>query len=368
MIKFLDLRKINDQYEPDLSLAIRRVVDSGWYLLGEEVKSFEKEFAAYCGVKNCISVANGLEALILIFRAYKELGMLKDGDEVIVPANTYIASILAISENKLTPILVEPNIATFNINPIEIEKKINSNTKAILPVHLYGQVADMSLINSLAHKYHLKVIEDAAHAHGALYKGKHTGNLGNACGFSFYPGKNMGCLGDGGAVTTNDDQLAETIRTIRNYGSEKKYMNRYKGMNSRLDEIQAAILRVKLRKLDFDNEKRRKIAIFYNNNIRNKLIELPYCNDYQSHVWHLYVIRTLKRDQLQQELSNYGIQTLIHYPIPPHKQKAYKEWNMLSYPVTEKIHREVLSLPISPVLTDEEITIITDAINSYKID
>jgi len=366
MIPFLNLKKINAQYRDELIEACMRVIDSGWYILGKEVEEFEKEFAEYCGVKYAIGVANGLDALTLILRAYKELGILSDGDEVIAPANTYIATILAISNNNLLPVLVEPDINTYLINPEKIEEKITSKTKAIMPVHLYGQTCEMDKINKIAKKYNLKVIEDSAQSHGAYFGNKKSGNLGDASGFSFYPGKNLGAIGDAGAVTTNDEQLANTIKAIRNYGSHKKYENLYKGTNSRLDEIQAAILRVKLKYLDEEIYKRRKIAKYYLENIKNDKIILPKVRDENNHVWHLFVIRTERRDELQKYLFDKDIQTLIHYPIPPHKQMAYKEWNNRSYPITEKIHNEVLSLPISGVQTLDETEKVIAAINEFN--
>lgn len=371
MIKFLDVKKINKQYQDKLIEACIKVVKSGQYILGNESSEFESEFAHYCGTKHCIGVANGLDALTLIIRAYKEMGTMQDGDEIIVPANTYIASILAISENGLIPVLVEPDIVTYNIDPALIEDKITSKTKAIMVVHLYGQVAVMDEINIIAKKYNLKVIEDSAQAHGAVYNGKRTGNLGDASGFSFYPGKNLGALGDGGAVTTNDEILANTIRALGNYGSHKKYENLYKGTNSRLDEMQAALLRIKLKYLDADTDKRREIAKYYVDNIKNDKFTLPITNhelpitNYLAHVWHLFVIRTNDRDNLQKYLTDNGIQTLIHYPVPPHKQQAYKEWNKLTFHVTEKIHDEVLSLPISPVQSLEDTAKIVQVINDY---
>lgn len=364
-IKFLDLQKITQHYQPELTDAVRRVIDSGWYLLGNEYKNFEKEFADYCGVKYCIGVGNGLDALRLIFRAYIELGIMNEADEVIVPANTYIASILSVSENRLKPILVEPDINTYNIDADKIEEKITPKTKAILIVHLYGQNAYNKKIQEIAEKYNLKIIEDSAQAHGALYNGIKTGNLGDAAGFSFYPGKNLGCLGDGGAVTTNDNELASIIRALGNYGSLKKYKNKYKGINSRLDEIQAAILSVKLKYLDKENQKRRKIANYYSENIKNDKIILPKVSEPSSHVWHQFVIRCNRRDDLQEYLKENRIQTMIHYPIPTHKQKAYKEWNNLSFPITEKIHKEVLSLPINPELKKNEVDYIVDMINNF---
>jgi dTDP-4-amino-4,6-dideoxygalactose transaminase len=389
MIKFLDLNKYHSKYEIEFKEKFNQFLSSRWYILGEEVKNFESNFANYCGVKHCIGVANGLDALILILRAYIEQGKINEGDEILVPSNTYIATILSISHNKLMPVLVEPDINTYNINPDLIVTKITPKTKAIMPVHLYGKVAPMQEINEIAQKYNLLVIEDSAQAHGALYNGKRTGNLSNASGFSFYPGKNLGALGDGGAITTNDDELAETIKALRNYGSHKKYYNLYKGYNSRLDEIQAALLNVKLKYLDNENQKRREIAEYYCTNIKNPKIIIPLQNliqnsnqtiqnsnqtiqnskfkiqNYLPHVWHLFVIRTENRNKLQQYLTDNGIETVIHYPVPPHKQQAYKEWNNLSYPISEKIHNEVLSLPISPILSDTEVEKIVEKLNNY---
>ena len=365
MISFLDLKGLNAQYKAELIEACTRVIDSGWYIQGNECKEFDKEFASYCGAKYAIGVANGLDALILILRAYKELGFMKDGDEVIVPSNTYIASILAISQNNLVPVLVEPDINTYLLNPSKIEEKITSKTKAILPVHLYGQTCEMDKINEIAKKYNLKVIEDSAQSHGAYFKDKRSGNLGDASGFSFYPGKNLGALGDGGAVTTNDEELANTIKALGNYGSHKKYENLYKGVNSRLDEMQAAMLRVKLRYLDNELEKRRDIANYYLENIKNENIILPVVRAESNHVWHLFVIRTSKRDELQKYLLDNGVQTLIHYPIPPHNQNAYKEWNNESYPISEQIHTEVLSLPISGVQNLENTKNIVEKLNEF---
>jgi len=378
MIKFLDIQAINHSFEPELSRAIQKVVSSGWYLVGEETKQFEKEYAAYCGAKHCIGVANGLDALRLILKAWMEMGLMQEGDEIIVPANTYIASILAITDNRLVPVLVEPDIHTCNINPFLVAEKITSRTKAIMMVHLYGQIAMHPELEKLATKYKLKLIEDGAQSQGAEYIGadgtiKVSGNIGDAAGHSFYPGKNLGALGDAGAVTTNDDELAAMVRTIANYGSTKKYQNQYIGLNSRLDEIQSAALRVKLQRMEADNQRRREIAQYYIDHISNTDIALPrtadgknsIAND-RSHVWHLFVVRNSSRDLLQTHLEKYGVQTLIHYPIPPHKQGAYKEWNHLSFPITEKIHEEVLSLPISPVLTIEEAKIVVSAVNDFK--
>lgn len=365
MIPFLDLKCINAQYRSELLEACTRVIDSGWYIQGNECKAFDSEFAQYCGTKHAIGVANGLDALILILRAYKEMGIMSDGDEVIVPSNTYIASIFAISQNDLVPVLAEPDIDTYLIDPMKIEEKITSKTKAILPVHLYGQTCEMDKINEIAKKYNLKVIEDSAQSHGAYFGTKRSGNLGDASGFSFYPGKNLGALGDGGAVTTNDDELAQTVRALGNYGSHKKYENLYKGVNSRLDEMQAAMLRVKLRYLDEEVHKRHEIANYYLQNIKNPNITLPTVRSQDNHVWHLFVIRTNNRDVLQKYLSDNGIQTLIHYPLAPHKQVAYKEWNLQSYPISEQIHDEVISLPINGVQNTEDTQKIVEILNGF---
>lgn len=362
MVKFLDLKAINDSFEPELAQAVKRVIDSGWYLLGKENEAFEQEYASYIGTNHCIGVGNGLDALRLIFKAYIEMGIMQEGDEIIVPANTYIASILAITDNRLRPILVEPDIETYNLDSLKIEEKINERTKGIMIVHLYGQNAMHSNIQSIVDKYSLKLIEDNAQAAGCYYSDKRTGSLGDAAGHSFYPGKNLGALGDGGAVTTNDDKLAAVIRALANYGSSKKYVNDYQGLNSRLDEIQAAGLRVKLQRLDADNQRRIDIAKYYIENIKHPDIILPLAN---SHVFHLYVIRTPHRNQLQQYLTENGIQTLIHYPVPPHKQMAYKKWNNLVFPITELIHMQVLSLPISPVMSNNEIEYIVGTINKW---
>lgn len=363
MIKFLDLHKINQPYETEFQQKFQQFLDKGWYILGENVKQFESEFANYCGTKHCIGVANGLDALILIFRAYIELGKLQKGDEVIVPANTYIASIIAVLQNDLIPVLVEPNIETYNINPDEIEKHITSKTKAILPVHLYGQLCDRQQINEIAKKYNLLIVEDFAQAHGA--KSPSFGEVGEASAFSFYPGKNLGALGDGGAITTNDDELAKILFSLRNYGSQKKYENEFIGLNSRLDEIQAGFLSTKLKDLDRQNEKRREVARRYLSEIKNERIILPYYDNSENHVFHLFVIRTENRADLQQYLLKNQIETHIHYPIAPHKQKAMASYNHLSFPITEKIHNEVLSLPMSPVLTDDEVSKTIEAVNRY---
>ncbi len=367
MIKFLDLQKINAQYEPELSAAIQGVVQSGWYILGEAVERFEQEFAAYCGAKHCIGVANGLDALILVLNGYLELGRLQKGDEVLVPANTFVATVLAVSERGLVPVFVEPDPVTFNLDPARLEAAITERTKAIMPVHLYGQAVDMAAIQAFANAQGLLVVEDAAQAHGAYSGDKRVGSWGDAAGFSFYPGKNLGALGDGGAVTTNDDDLAQVVRTLRNYGSEKKYHNKYIGINSRLDEIQAAALSVKLRHLDADTQKRRAIALRYDQEIKNPLITLPvWATDKEEHVFHLYVIRTTERARLEAYLQEKEIQTVVHYPIAPHQQEAYKAYKALSLPLTEQLHQEVLSLPISPVLTTAEVDEIIQQLNAFE--
>ena len=361
MIKFLDLKKINNRYREEIDSRIKNILDKGWYLQGEENENFTKNFANFCGTKFALGVANGLDALNLIIKAYG----FGNGDEIIVPANTYIATILAISENGCIPILVEPDIKTYNINPDSIEEKITTKTKAIMVVHLYGQAVQMEKIWKIAKKYNLKIIEDSAQAHGAIYQENRTGNLGDASGFSFYPGKNLGCMGDGGAVTTNDEELFNKIKAIANYGSDRKYHHIYKGVNSRLDEIQAAVLDIKLKHLDSDNNKRREISKYYRENIKNSKIILPETYDEKSHVWHIFAVKTQNRDEFQKYLTEKGIQTIIHYPTPPHKQGAYKEWNNLSFPITEEIHNTILSLPISPVMTDSEIEKVVEVVNEY---
>lgn len=371
MIKFNDLKAINDSFEPKISQAIKRVLDAGYYLLGNEVSKFEQEYADFIGTKNCVGVASGLDALRLILKAYIILGVIKKGDEIIVPANTFIASILAITDNQLIPVLVEPDINTYNLDPYLIEEKIHKRTKAIMLVHLYGRNAMHPEIHRLVTKYNLKLIEDNAQAAGAWNLDKRTGSIGNAAGHSFYPGKNLGCLGDGGAVTTNDDKLASLIRALANYGSNKKYINDYQGINSRLDEIQAAILRTKLPLLDANNQYRREIAQYYVDNIKQQGIILPVLKDdlpiinNNSFVWHLFVIRHPNRDLLQNYLAEEGIETLIHYPIPPHKQKCYADSINSSLPITEKIHDEVLSLPMSPILSKDDVKNIVLIINKF---
>ncbi|EEH93545.1 DegT/DnrJ/EryC1/StrS family aminotransferase [Citrobacter portucalensis] len=367
MIKFLDLKKINEKYNAELINAFQNVLDSGWYIMGRNLEQFENEFAKYCNVNHCIGVANGLDALILVLRAWKELGYLKDGDEVIVPSNTYIASILAISENNLVPVFAEPDKTTYNINIDSINAVKTERTKVILPVHLYGKVCPMDEIKEFADNNQILVLEDCAQAHGAELLSRKAGSWGNAGAFSFYPGKNLGALGDAGAITTDNDELATTLKALRNYGSHIKYKNQFKGVNSRLDELQAALLMVKLPNLDNENHRRRKIAKLYKEYINNKNIMLPTHPDNDpEHVWHLYVIQTNHRQELVDYLDAKGIQTLVHYPIPPHQQNAYKELNDSSYPISEQLHQTVLSLPISPVMTDEEVSYVIKTINGWK--
>ena len=366
MIKFLDLQEVTAKYADEIHAAVSRVVDSGWYLQGEENKRFEADYAEYIGTKYAVGCGNGLDALIWIFRAYVEMGVMKPGDEVIVPANTYIASILAITENGLKPVLVEPSLETYQIDDSRIEEAITKRTKAVLIVHLYGQCAYTDKIGELCKKYHLKLVEDNAQAHGCKFKGRRTGSLGDAAGHSFYPGKNLGALGDAGAVTTNDEELARIVRAVANYGSQRKYVFKYQGRNSRLDEIQAAVLDTKLKHLDEDIAIRKQVAQYYIGHIANPRIVTPLVKDWDAHVFHIFPIRCERRDALQQYLTENGIQTVIHYPIPPHKQECYKGWNGLSLPITEKIHREELSLPMSPVMTEREVKEVVRALNEWK--
>lgn len=366
-IPFLNLKAINAQYRQDLIDAATRVIDSGWYIQGAELKGFESEFAAYCGTQHCIGVASGLDALILTLRAWKELGKLKEGDEVIVPANTYIASILAITENRLIPILVEPDEITYNLCPFNTAAAITESTKVILAVHLYGQLAPMQELMVLADEYGLLVLEDSAQAHGAGINNKKAGNWGSAACFSFYPGKNLGALGDAGAVTTNDDQLAQTIRALGNYGSHKKYESIYQGLNSRLDEMQAALLRVKLPYLDYEIKRRREIASLYQKNLLSiSSIKLPITELEEQHVWHLYVVMVEDRDDLASFLEKNGVHTSIHYPVPPHKQPAYlNEFYHKELEITERIHNQVLSLPIDPTMSDRDVSEVIEKIKNY---
>ncbi len=364
-VPFLSLQDVTNKYRVEINEAALRVINSGWYLQGEENNNFETNYANYIGTKYCVGCANGLDALIWIFRAYIELGVMKKGDEVIVPANTYIATILAITENDLVPVLVEPSIDTYQIDDNLIEEKITTKTKAICIVHLYGQCAYTDKIGELCKKYNLKLIEDNAQAHGCLFNDKKTGSIGDAAGHSFYPGKNLGALGDAGAVTTNDEALAKAIRSLANYGSQKKYVFQYTGRNSRLDEIQAAILDVKLKHLDEDVALRKSVAKKYIEGIKNPKIVLPKIFDWNQHVFHLFPILCEQRDELQKYLTEKDIGTNIHYPIPPHKQECYKEWNGISLPVTERIHNQELSLPMSPCLTDEQIQFVIDTLNRF---
>lgn len=366
MIPFLNLNKLNQPFEVAFQQKMKQFLDGGWYILGSEVKTFETNFANYCGVKHCIGVGNGLDALVLIFKGYIQLGRLQKGDEVIIPANTYIASVLAVMQVDLVPVLVEPRLETYNINPNLILEKITHKTKAILPVHLYGHLCDMEVIHSIAKKHNLLVVEDAAQAHGAEWNGIKAGNFGNAAGFSFYPGKNLGALGDAGAITTNDDALAEVLFSMRNYGSKVKYENEIVGVNSRLDELQGAFLNIKLDHLDAENESRKTIAKRYLSEIKNDKIVLPQWDESNNHVFHLFVIRTDNRLALQNYLKECGVETMIHYPIPPHKQKALATWNHLSLPITEQIHNEVLSIPMNSSLTNDEIDYIISKLNVYN--
>lgn len=365
MVKFLDLQQVTQKYSQEIHEAVSRVVDSGWYLQGRENEQFELNYSNYIGTKYTIGCANGLDALIWIFRAYIEMGVMQPGDEVIVPANTYIASILAISENGLKPVLVEPNLENYQIDDCKIETAITSKTKSILIVHLYGQCAYTNKIGELCVKYNLKLVEDNAQAHGCKFNEKRTGALGHAAGHSFYPGKNLGALGDAGAVTTNDGELAQVIRAIANYGSTRKYVFKYIGRNSRLDEIQAAILDVKLKYLDEDIALRKKVAEYYINNIANPKIVTPQITDFGAHVFHIFPIRCKQRNELQEYLAANAIQTIIHYPTPPHRQECYSEWNNLSFPITDLIHNEELSLPMSPVMTIEDAQFVVKMINQF---
>lgn len=365
-VSFLPLDRINGSFEPALSEVVLQAVRSGWYIRGALNASFEEEFARFCGTPYCVGVANGLDALTLIFRAYLEMGILQKGDEVLVPANTYIASILSISANGLVPVLVEPQEETFNLDPELLEKAVTSKTRAILAVHLYGRAANMEAIEAVARRCSLKLIEDAAQAHGALCQGKRTGSLGDAAGFSFYPGKNLGCLGDGGAVTTADAELAQMIRALSNYGSSQKYVNVYQGVNSRLDEIQAAVLFLKLSRLDADNAARSCVAERYLREIHNPIVSLPSPGGLQEHVWHQFIVRSSQRDALQRFLQENGVETMIHYPVPPHQQQAYRSGLVYSsLPITEQLAKSVLSLPIHPLLTDDEVSRVIEVLDAF---
>lgn len=369
MIKFLDLQKINQVYQAEITTAVNETINSGWYLNGKGTKSFEDDLSRYVGAKHAIACGNGLDALRIILRGYIELGALSEGDEVLVPANTYIASILAITDNKLNPVFIEPSEDTYNIDYKSIEENISEKTRAIMLVHLYGKIIWQDDIKAIAKKYHLKIIEDNAQAIGAEVNNVKSGNLGDAAGFSFYPGKNLGAMGDAGAITTNDDKLAEVVRSLGNYGSKIKYQNLFKGFNSRMDELQAVILSIKIKYINNDNQKRREIAHFYCKNITNPCIVLPSksakVNSEKDHVWHLFVIRTKKRGELQEHLKRLGIETLIHYPIAAYKQECYKEYHQLTYALTEQIQNEILSLPINPILDQEEMNRIVDGVNTF---
>ena len=366
MIKYLELSKVTAMHADEIRQAVRRVVDSGWYLQGNENKAFEEEYARYTGTRHCVGCGNGLDSLTLILRAYMEMGVMQRGDEVIVPANTYIASILAITENGLKPVLVEPRPDTFQIDDSLIEQAVTPRTRAVMIVHLYGRCAYTEEIGRICKAHGLKLIEDNAQAHGCTFGGRRTGSLGDAAGHSFYPGKNLGALGDAGAVTTDDDQLADTVRALGNYGSSHKYVFDMEGRNSRLDEIQAAVLRVKLKYLDEDNAARRRIAMRYIRQVSNPWLVLPseeYC---QNSVHHIFPVMCSRRDDLQRYLADNGVGTMIHYPIPPHKQKCYGGWNGMSLPVTERIHREELSIPLNQTLTEEETGNIVGLLNNFK--
>ncbi|MBS2098226.1 DegT/DnrJ/EryC1/StrS family aminotransferase [Carboxylicivirga linearis] len=366
-IPFLDLRKVNEEYETDIKAALNTVLDSGWYLFGKQKQLFEEQLAAYNGSKHVIGTANGLDSLTMIFRGYIELGKLKKGDEVIVPANTYIATILSIIHNGLIPVFVEPNEVTFNIDPSFVNESITNKTKAIMVVHLYGRVSQVDELKEIAEANNLLLIEDNAQAIGASWKGTKTGCLGDASAFSFYPGKNLGALSDAGAIATNDKELADVVRAISNYGSSEKYVNDYLGVNSRMDEIQAAILSAKLKDLDNVIKKRQEIAMKYVNDIKNPIIKLPEVPvNVNEHVWHLFVVRTIKRDELISFLKQKGISAMIHYPIPPHKQTALKNFSNISLPITERIHEEVVSIPLHQCLQNDEVNYIIEQLNEFR--
>lgn len=367
MVKLLDLQAITAMHADEYREAVNRVIDSGWFLQGNENKLFEADYANYIGTDHCIAVANGLDALYLLMRGYKEMGIMQDGDEIIVPANTYIATIIAITRNNLVPVLVEPTWENLEIDVDKIEEAITPKTKGVMIVHLYGRIAYNDKVGEICKKYHLKLMEDCAQSHGCVWKGVKTGALGDAAAHSFYPGKNLGAFGDAGAVTTNDAELAEVIRALANYGSQKKYVFKYVGMNSRMSEPDAAVLDVKLKYLDEDNKKRQELAAYYYEHINNPLITLPSRIPDENNVYHQFPILCERRDELQKYLAGNGIQTLIHYPIPPHKQECYKEWNERSYPVTEKIHTQELSIPMNQVVSEEEAKDVVRVINSFRV-
>lgn len=365
-IPFLSLRDVNARYADELKAAAARVIDSGWYVLGDEVAAFEREFAAYCGASHAVGVGNGLDALSLILRGYKELGVLEEGDEVIVPGNTFIASFLAITENRLAAVPVEPDPVTFNLDPAGVEAAIGPRTRAIMAVHLYGQLADMSALTALARRHKLLLIEDAAQAHGAISGGRKAGAFGDAAAFSFFPTKNLGALGDGGAVVTGDAVLAQRIAALRNYGSDVKYRHLFQGLNSRLDEMQAAMLRVKLKHLDEDIAWRRRLARRYREGIRHARIQLPAVAREEQHVWHLFVVQCAHRDALQRHLLAHGIQAQVHYPVPPHRQPAYVALRNAYLPLTERLHDEVLSLPMGPTMSEDAADRVIEACQSFE--
>ncbi|UPG95179.1 DegT/DnrJ/EryC1/StrS family aminotransferase [Luteibacter aegosomatissinici] len=364
-VPFLSLREVNRRDADALKAAAARVIDAGWYILGEELAAFEREFAAYCGVRHAVGCGNGLDALSLVLRAWREMGELVEGDEVIVPANTFIASFLAITENGLRPVPVDPDPHTFNIDPARVEAAIGPRTRVIMPVHLYGQLADMTALADIAGRRGLLLLEDAAQAHGAVSRGTRAGAFGHAAAFSFFPTKNLGALGDGGAVVTDDDQLAAYVAALRNYGSEVKYDHPMRGINSRLDDMQAAMLRVKLGHVDADTTRRRAIATRYRDGIRHPGIILPEVVREEAHAWHLFVVRCSWRDALQRHLHALGIQSQIHYPVPPHRQAAYADLAHLHLPVTDQLAGDVLSLPLSPVLTDAQVAHVIAACRAF---
>ena len=368
-IPYLSLQKVTAQHQDEIEAAVKQVVESGWYLQGEATRHFEADYARYIGTQHCVSCGNGLDALTLIFRAYKELGKLQDGDEVIVPANTYIASILSITENGLKPVLVEPRIDTLELDDSQLMEHLSNRTRAVLLVHLYGRCAMTQQIAGFCHHHHLLLIEDNAQAHGCMFDGRRTGSLGDAAAHSFYSGKNLGALGDAGAITTDDASLAELCRALGNYGSSRKYVFPYKGRNSRMDEIQAAVLSVKLRYLDADNQRRKQLATYYAQHISNPVVTLPgaeaWLRGNVNHVFHIFPVLSAHRDELQDYLKQKGIGTVIHYPIPPHQQDCYPEWHSLSLPVPERIHREELSIPCNQTMTDEEVRYVVEAINFF---
>lgn len=363
MIKYLDLKRVNDTYDEEIRRSIDEVLRSGWYLKGEATHRFEQHYADFIGTQYCIGCGNGLDALTLILRAYKEMGKLHDGDEIIVPANTYIASILAITENGLTPVLIEPSLQTLHIDDALIENAVTSRTRAVMIVHLYGRCAFTHRIGEICEKHQLLLIEDNAQAHGCTFEGRRTGSLGNAAGHSFYPGKNLGALGDAGAVTTDDEELALLVASLGNYGSSRKYVFEYVGRNSRLDELQAAVLDVKLRHLDEDNNRRKAIAEQYINKVENPRIKMP--QSVRDSVFHIFPVLCEHRDELQQYLKTHGVETQIHYPIPPHRQRCYQQWHHLSLPVTEMIHEQELSLPCNQVMTGEEVEYIIGLLQQF---